>query len=80
MSGQRDTSERDMSGQEPIDAEQVDPEHAKSELAGETPPHPDAEEMESALRQGGPLWKESEAEQAARRKQPTEPGPGTSLT
>ena len=64
---------------QPVDAEQVDPEHASSERAGETPPHPDAEEMESALREGGPLLDDSEVEEA-RRQQATEPGPGTSLT
>jgi hypothetical protein len=63
---------------ETLDAEDVDPEHARSELAGETPPHPDAEKMESALREGGPLAGDPYAE--ARRVQPTEPGPGTSLT
>lgn len=64
----------------PIDAEQVDPQHASSELAAETPPTPDAEELESALREGvGSLGPADEfAEQ--RRVQPTEPGPGTSLT
>ena len=64
--------------QQPVDAQQVDPDHARSELAGETPPHPDAEQMESALREGGPLASEDLTEQ--RRRQPTEPGPGTSLT
>jgi hypothetical protein len=39
----------------PVDPEQVDPEHASSERAGETPPQPDAERMEAALREGGPL-------------------------
>lgn len=37
------------------DAERLDPEHASSERAAETPPHPDAERMEAALREGGPL-------------------------
>ncbi len=61
-----------------LDPQDVDPEHARSELAGETPPHADAEKMESALREGGPLAGDPYAE--ARRVQPTEPGPGTSLT
>jgi hypothetical protein len=64
--------------EQPVDAQQVDPEHARSELAAETPPHADAEEMEAALRVGGPLASENNEEQ--RRAQPTEPGPGTSLT
>lgn len=64
--------------QEPVDAQQVDPQHARSELAGETPPHPDAEKMEAALRAGGPLA--SDDSEQRRRAQPTEDGPGTSLT
>jgi len=62
-----------------VDAESVDPEHASAERAGETPPHPDAEKMEAALRKGGPLITDAEIEEA-RRIQATEPGPGTSLT
>ena len=64
----------------PVDAEAVDPEHARSELAAETPPHPDAEEMESALRERGPLVADDERARQAQWAQPTEPGPGTSLT
>jgi hypothetical protein len=64
---------------EPVDAEQVDPEHASSERAGETPPHDDAEQLESALREGGPLGPADDAAEQ-RRQQPTEEGPGTSLT
>ena len=52
---------------------------ADSLRAAETPPHPDAEAMESALREGGPLVTDEEHEQAVR-AQPTEDGPGTSLT
>ncbi len=61
-----------------LDPEQVDPEHATAERAGETPPHAEAEKMESALREAGPLVDDSEIEEA-RRIQATEPGPGTSL-
>ena len=64
---------------ETLDPQDVDPEHARSELAGETPPHSDAEEMEAALRERGPLGGKDPYEQA-RREQPTEAGPGTSLT
>lgn len=64
-----------------VDAERYDPEHARSEEAAETPPQDDAERMESALREGGPIPVGSD-ERAARsqREQSTEPGPGTSLT
>ena len=61
------------------DPEVRDPEHASAERAGETPPHEDAERMEAALRVGGPLVPDDEAEAQARREQPTEDGPGTSL-
>lgn len=63
----------------PVDAEQYDPEHASSERAAETPPQPDAEQMEQALRERGPL---GPADPYARQRlqQPTEDGPGTSLT
>lgn len=60
----------------PIDAERVDPEHAKSELAPETPPQSDAEEMESALREGGPLKTD---EPGSDEPPAVEDGPGTSL-
>lgn len=63
----------------PVDAQAYDPEHARSELAGETPPQADAEAMESALRERGrPLAGDPYAR--ARRVAPTEEGPGTSLT
>ena len=61
------------------DPEVRDPEHASAERAGETPPHADAERMEAALRIGGPLVPDDEAEAQLRREQPTEDGPGTSL-
>jgi len=69
----------DAENPQPVDAEQVNPEQASSERAAETPPHSDAEEMESALREGGPFLAGDPHEQA-RREQPTEAGPGTSLT
>ena len=65
--------------QQPVDAQQVDPEHARSELAGETPPHADAEEMEAALRRAGRPLVTDEDIQERRRRQATEDGPGTSL-
>jgi len=62
----------------PINPEDRDPEHASAERAGETPPQEDAEQLESALREGGPL---APADRFAdqRRERSTEPGPGTSL-
>jgi hypothetical protein len=39
----------------PLEAQRLDPKRATSELAGETPPHEDAERLESALRETGPL-------------------------
>ena len=64
---------------EPVNAEQVDPEHASAERAAETPPQADAEEMEAALREHGALGP-SDPYAARRRLAPTEDGPGTSLT
>ena len=63
----------------PVDAERVDPEHARSEEAAETPAHPDAEQLEAQLRAGGPLATDEKREQRLR-EQPTEDGRGTSLT
>jgi len=63
---------------EPVNAEDRDPEHASAERAGETPPHEDAEQLESALREGGTLGPADEFA-AQRRERSTEPGPGTSL-
>ncbi len=61
----------------PIDAEAVDPEHARSERAAETPPQEDAERMEAALREGGPLRPIDDAPDG---EPPlAEDGPGTSL-
>ena len=60
------------------EAERLDPERASSERAAETPPHEDAEQMERALREGGPLAAADRYEQQ-RREAPTDAG-GTSLT
>jgi hypothetical protein len=62
----------------PLEAQQLNPERATSELAGETPPHEDAERLESALREGGPLPDGEGARRAAAREAPLDPG-GTSL-
>ena len=56
----------------------IDP-RADSLQAGETPPQENAEQMEAAMRQGGPLVHDDPAEAAAVRYAPTEDGPGTSL-
>lgn len=58
------------------DPELVDPAHASAERAGETPRQEDAEQMEAALREGGPL---REAGDDAPPPPPVEDGPGTSL-
>ena len=64
----------------PSTAPDADNPQADSLRAAETPPQTDAEEMESALRErGAPLVSDEEHEQAVR-AQPTEDGPGTSLT
>jgi hypothetical protein len=62
----------------PEEAERLDPERASAERAGETPPHADAEQMESALREGGPLAPADRYERQ-RREAASDPG-GTSLT
>lgn len=64
---------------EPIDPERIDPQRASSERAAQTPPHEDAERMESALRVGGPLVRDDPDEAQRERERPSEPGPGTSL-
>ncbi|NHC46226.1 hypothetical protein [Motilibacter aurantiacus] len=53
---------------------------ADSDLAAKPPAMPDAERLESALREGGPLVHDDPEREQARRAQPTEDGPGTSLT
>ena len=60
----------------PEDAERRDPEHASAERAGETPPQPDAERLESALREAGPLMGDPHQDDA--KLAPLDPG-GTSL-
>ncbi len=70
-------SESHGPGSAPIDAEKVDPEHASSERAAETPPHADSERMEAALREGGPL--RSLPKPNPEDVPDIEDGPGTSL-
>jgi fatty-acid peroxygenase len=66
---------RRMDWGDPADAPGAEPDSAR---AAETPPHPDAERLESALREAGtPGPADAYAEQ--RRQRPTEEGPGTSL-
>jgi hypothetical protein len=66
---------RRMDRDDPADAPGAEPDSAR---AAETPPHADAERLESALREAGSLGPaDPDAEQ--RRRRPTEEGPGTSL-
>ena len=69
-----------MTDPDAVDPQQYHPEHARSERAAETPPHEDAEEMEAAMRERGAPLASAEPSEDERRQQPTEPGPGTSLT
>lgn len=66
----------------PISPEEVERLHpeARTDRAAETPAQPDAEQLESALREGGPLVHDDPEVIQARRELPTEDGPGTSLT
>jgi hypothetical protein len=57
----------------------TDPAARGSETAAETPPHADAEALESALREGAGFLRIADEHSVARAKQPTEDGPGTSL-
>jgi hypothetical protein len=57
----------------------VDPASRGSEAAAEPPPEDDAEELESALREGAGFLRIADEHSVARAKQPTEEGPGTSL-
>lgn len=59
----------------PEEAQRIAPDRARSEEAAETPPHADAERLESALREGGPL---PDAPARDDRTAPLDPG-GTSL-
>ena len=61
----------------PLEAQQLNPEQATSERAAETPPHADAERLESALREGGPL-PDAGADEPERDAPVADPG-GTSL-
>ena len=64
----------------PLEAQQRNPEQATSELAGETQPHEDAEQLEAALREAGrPLVEDvDDPDLQARREAPIDRG-GTSL-
>lgn len=64
----------------PLEAQVRDRERAMSELAPETPPQDDAEDLEAALREAGrPLVEDvDDPEMQARRAAPTDRG-GTSL-
>ncbi len=65
----------------PLEAQRLDPEHATSELAPETPPQDDAEQLDGALREAGrPLVEDvDDPDQQARREAPIDRG-GTSLS
>lgn len=63
----------------PLEAQERWPERATSELAAKPEPYPDAEKLESALREGGPLADKDAVYAAQRRQDDTAPG-GTSLT
>jgi hypothetical protein len=65
----------------PLDAQRIDPEHATSELAPETPPQDDAEDLEDALREAGrPLIEDvDDPDLQAKREAPIDRG-GTSLS
>ena len=63
---------------EPVDPFELDPEHADSTKAAETPGTPAAGMMEDALREGGPLGPADEHHDE-RQQEDTEEGPGTSL-
>jgi hypothetical protein len=65
----------------PLEAQRLDPERATSELAPETPPQDDAEQLEDALREAGrPLVEDVDDPDAqAKRAAPIDRG-GTSLS
>jgi hypothetical protein len=56
-----------------------DPAARGSETAAETPAQDDAEELESALREGAGFLRIADENAVKRARQPTEDGPGTSL-
>lgn len=57
----------------------LDPAVRGSETAAETPPQDNAEQLESALREGAGFLRIADEHAVARKRQPTEDGPGTSL-
>ena len=63
----------------PLDAQTRWPDRATSELAAKPEPYPDAEQLEGALREGGPLADKDDYYEAQRKAADIAPG-GTSLT
>jgi hypothetical protein len=63
----------------PLEAQERWPDEATSELAAKPEPYPDAEKLESALREGGPLADKDDYYEAQRKAADTAPG-GTSLS
>jgi hypothetical protein len=57
----------------------LDPAVRGSETAAEPLPQDDAEELESALREGAGFLRIADEDSVKRAQQPTEDGPGTSL-
>jgi hypothetical protein len=57
----------------------IDPAVRGSESAAEPIPQDDAEQLESALREGAGFLRIADEDSVKRAKQPTEDGPGTSL-
>lgn len=57
----------------------IDPAVRGSETAAEPLPQDDAEELESALREGAGFLRIADENAVKRAQQPTEDGPGTSL-
>ena len=57
----------------------VDPASRGSEAAAEPIPQDDAEQLESALREGAGFLRIADEDAVKRARQPTEDGPGTSL-
>lgn len=58
---------------------QLDPSVRGSETAAEPLPQDNAEQLESALRDGAGFLRIADENQVERARQPTEDGPGTSL-
>jgi hypothetical protein len=57
----------------------VDPASRGSQEAAEPPPEADAEQLESALREGAGFLRIADEHSVARAREETEDGPGTSL-